>query len=163
MSLSGFALRHRADPIGRRTHTAPTRTVVSLNLLRPGLVPHPLCQRLPHFLCISGCCGRGQLALGLAFAENSGSVLVSFCVFWGTQHDYTQMTDCDRLQGHSPACPPKLGTLWQAEQSRCLHTSPSQLLLYSSVRPRPGWLPLPPLSRDLSSSRHCWLAAPGAR
>lgn len=24
-----------------RTHTAPTRTVVSLSLLRPGLVPHP--------------------------------------------------------------------------------------------------------------------------
>lgn len=123
MSLSGFALRHRADPIGRRTHTAPARTVVSLNLLRPGLVPHPLCQRLPDFLCASGCCGRGQLALGLAFAENSGSVLVSFCVFWGTQHDYTQTTDHDRLQGHSPACPHQA---WDTVAGRAEQVPPHQ-------------------------------------
>lgn len=91
---------------------------MSLNLLRPGLVPHPLCQCLLRFLCMSGCCRRAQLALGLAFAENFGSVLVSFCVFWGTQHDYTQTTDHDRLQGHSPACPPRPGTLWQGRAER---------------------------------------------
>lgn len=116
LSLSGLGLSFvslwfcseaQGRPQRRRTHTAPTRTVVSLNLLRPGLVPHPLCQRLLRFLCVSGCCGRGQLALGLAFAENFGSVLASFCVFWGTQHDYTQPTDHDRLQGLSPACPPQ--------------------------------------------------------
>lgn len=58
--------------------------------------------------------------------------------------------------------PKGLGHCGRAEQSGCLHTSPSQLLLHSGVRPRPGWLALPPLSRDFSSSRHCWLAVPGA-
>lgn len=122
-----------------------------------------LCQCLLRFLCVSGCCGRGQLALGLAFAENFGSVLVSFCVSWGTQHDYTQPTDHDRLQGLSPACPPQA---WDTVAGQSRAVPPHQ----SFPAPAPQWCTAkaglartPPPSRDLSSLRHCWLAVPGAR
>lgn len=57
--------------------------LVSLNLLRPGLVPHPL--PMPHVfpMHFGTLPGRGQLALGLAFAENFGSILVPLLCLLG--------------------------------------------------------------------------------
>lgn len=87
LSLSGLGLSFvslcffsGADPTGRRTHTAPTRTVVFPQLAQtwPGSsstvpMPHAFPMRF------------GMLALGLASAENFGSVLgVLLCLLGNT-------------------------------------------------------------------------------
>ena len=52
--------RRRADPDGRRTDAALTRTTASFDWLETSLVPQlqqfPPCQSLIYSLCASGCC-----------------------------------------------------------------------------------------------------------
>lgn len=82
LSLSGLGLsllslwfcsEAQGRPHREEDSHCSNQDMVSLTLLTPGLVPHPLCPTLTRFLCIS--MFRGRLELGLDFAENFGSVL----------------------------------------------------------------------------------------
>lgn len=131
LGLSLLSLWFLAGPMGRRTHTTQTRTVVSLDLLPPGLVPHPLYQCLTRFLCVLGCCAdEAAWRLALPLQRTLAPFWCPCCVFWRTQHDYTQTTDRDRqlAAGPSSCLPPTgLGHCGTAEQSGCLPSHQSFL------------------------------------
>lgn len=119
---------------------------------------------MPRFLCGSGCCvDEAGWCLALPLQRTLAPFWCPCCVFWGTQHDYSQ-TDHDRhLAAGSLSClsPQAWGTV--ARQSRVGASTPVLPSSCStSVRPRQGCRALPsslqrPLLREtpLASCASC--------
>lgn len=132
LSLSGLGLsllslwfcsEAQGRPHREEDSHCSNQDMVSLTLLTPGLVPHPLCPILTRFLCVS------MLEAGWSLALTLQRALAPFwgpcCVFRGTQHDHTQMTDHDRhLAAGSLSCLPPQAWDTVAQQSRVGASTP---------------------------------------
>lgn len=151
--------------MGRRIHTAPPgQRCLSACSDLAWFLTH--CANASRFLCGSGCCvDEAGWCLALPLQRTLAPFWGPCCVFWGTQHDYSQ-TDHDRqLAAGSLSClpPRRPGTLWQgrAEWVPPHQSFPAPALHQCAVKAGAASLS-PPLSRDLCSVRHRWPAVPVA-